>query len=78
MIKRTANFITVLEVITDMGLEPTDEFKRRVSEMVEESYERLIGQPPSKEEGTDTLYLEFWRKKIEDLVRLCQDKSGRR
>jgi hypothetical protein len=48
MIQRTANFITVREVITDMGLEPTNELVSQVEEMMADSFERLCGESPLK------------------------------
>jgi hypothetical protein len=63
MIQRTANFITVREVITDMGLEPTNELVSQVEEMMADSFERLCGQRPIKTAGTD-IYLEDFRLSI--------------
>ena len=63
MIQRTANFITVREVITDMGLEPTNELVSQVEEMMADSFERLCRQKPIKNAGTD-IYLEDWRLSI--------------
>jgi hypothetical protein len=48
MIQRTANFITVVEVISEMGLEPTYELASRVDSLMQESYERRCGYPPLK------------------------------
>jgi hypothetical protein len=67
MIQRTANFITVREVITDMGLEPTNELVSQVEEMMANSFERLCGQKPIKTAGTD-IYLEDYRLWIIVLV----------
>jgi hypothetical protein len=45
-IKPENKFITVLDVIREMGLEPTDELVMAVENKMRDFYERITGHPP--------------------------------
>ena len=86
MIQLTANFITIIEVIIDMGIEPTNELDWKVGRMMQESYERRCGHPPLKDNRKKTngtgshcfaLYPEECRKEIQGFVRLCKMEEAR-
>jgi hypothetical protein len=86
MIQKVHGWITVIEVIQDMGIEPTKELDWRVGKMMQEWFERTFGAPPIKDNrkktnGTGThcfaLYPEFFRKVIENFVRLCDIELAR-
>jgi hypothetical protein len=48
MIQRSANFITVIDVISEMGLEPTYELASQVDKLMQEYYEAQYGHSPIK------------------------------
>ncbi|MGA8658504.1 MAG: hypothetical protein WB586_20375 [Chthoniobacterales bacterium] len=76
MMQKTMNFITVSEVIQDMGLEPTPELVSAVDKMMQESYERQCGQPPLIDKGSYYYLEECCRHEIEGFVRMELEFGG--
>ncbi len=86
MIQKTVYFVTVVEVIIDMGIEPTNELDWKVGDLMQVFWVKHTGHPPVKDNRKKTngtgsrcfaLYPEEWRGKIESLVRLCKMEKAR-
>lgn len=86
MIQMKANYITVVEVIRDMGLEPETKLDWWVGDKMQEYYVSLCGEAPQKENRKKTsgggnhcmaLYPELFRLKIEGFVRMRKTEAAR-
>jgi hypothetical protein len=55
-------FITVLDVIRDMGLEPTEELVMTVENKMRDYYEHRTGHPPIDGPTIDELHA-FWERR---------------
>ena len=55
-------FITVLDVIRDMGLEPTEELVMAVENKMRDYYERRTGHPPIDGPTIDELHA-LWERR---------------
>lgn len=87
MIQQVAFFITVIEVIWDMGVEPNNKLDWRVGDLMQEFWVRHTGAPPHKDNRAKTngnggshcfaLYPAEFRPKIESYVRMCKTELAR-
>ena len=86
MIQQPYGFITVIEVIRDMGFETSNELDWKVGQMMMKHWTRVTGMLPIKELRTKTcgkgvhcmaIYPMDRRKEIEGFVRMCKMEEAR-
>ena len=86
MIRQTITFIAVLEVIRDMGIEPTDKLCWSVGNTMQAWFVREFGAQPWKDLHTKkngggshcmAYYPEKMRLKIEEFVKMCKMEAAR-
>jgi uncharacterized protein YneF (UPF0154 family) len=78
MIQPTAKFITVIDVIAEMGLEPAYELASQVDKLMQESYEARYGHPPLKENfiTVQQVIRDMGRDPSEELVSWVEERMA--
>jgi hypothetical protein len=86
MIQETVQFITIVQVIREMGIEPSNKLCWAVGDKMQAWYVRNIGSAPHKDNRGKTngagshcfaLYQPIFHKKIQEFVRQVQFEMSR-